>query len=186
MSPSACKVPPQELVAYWLDELDTEPAQRFEEHLFGCAACTDRLGELAALGTSIRRELLHGRFGFVLPEAFVDRVKGLGLRVREYRLDPGASVDCTIARDDDLVVAYLRAPLADVRRLDVLIDDPNLGSVRVSDVPFDPAADGVMTVPGAGYLRTLRHNVQRARLVAVDGPQERVLGDYTFRHYPSP
>lgn len=178
-------VPPQELVAYWLGELEIEPEQRFEEHLFACAVCADRLGELAALGTAIRSELLNGRFGFVLPEAFIERAKGLGLRVREYRLDPGTSVDCTITRDDDLVVAYLRAPLGDVRRLDVLIEDPNLGSFRVSDVPFDPAADGLLTVPSAAYLRTLRHNVQRARLVAVDGSQERVLGDYTFNHYPS-
>lgn len=185
MKPSACNVPPQELLAYWLGELEGEPEQRFEEHFFGCAECPGRLGELAALGTAIRGELLNGRFGFVLPEAFVERIKGLGLRVREYRLDPGTSVDCTIARDDDLVVAYLRAPLAGVRRLDVLIEDPNLGAFRVSDVPFDPAAGGVLTVPSAAYLRTLRYNVQRARLVAVDGVQERVLGDYTFNHYPS-
>ena len=181
----ACAVPLQDVVAYWLDELDAAAGQRFEEHYFECAACSARLAELAAMSTAIRGELLQGRFGFVLPAAFVRRVKAAGLRVREYSLAPGASVDCTVTPDDDLVAAYLHAPLAGVRRLDVVVDDPLLGRARACDVAFDPAAPSIAAVPSVAFLRTLRHHEQRVQLVAVDGVDERVIGDYAFKHYPS-
>ena len=107
------------------------------------------------------------------------------MRVREYSLDPGGSVACTVTPDDDLVVAYLHAPLRDVRRLDVLIDNTTSGKHRVNDVAFDPAANGLVAVTSTSYLRTLGHSQHRVRLVAVDGVDERVIGDYTFNHSPS-
>ena len=57
--------------------------------------------------------------------------------------------------------------------------------MRVSDVAFDPEADSVTMVPSVAYLRTLGRNQQRARLVAVEGVNERVIADYTFNHSPS-
>lgn len=94
-------------------------------------------------------------------------------------------MDCTVTPEDDLVVAYLRAPLRDVRRLDVLIDDTTSGKHRANDVAFDPSADGLVAVTDTAHLRTLKHSRQRVRLVAVEGVEERVIGDYTFNHYPS-
>ena len=94
-------------------------------------------------------------------------------------------MNCTVTPDDDLVVAYLHAPLRDVRRLDVLIDDTTSGTHRANDVAFDPAADGVTMVPSASYLRSLGTTQQRVRLVAVDGPRSACYADYTFNHSPS-
>jgi putative zinc finger protein len=175
----------QELLAYWLGELDEAQERVVEEHLFACAACAEQLSEVVALGTAIRGELLRGDFGFVLPLAFIRRIKAAGLRVREYELEPGGSVQCTVTPNDDLVVAHLHAPLRDVRRLDLLIEDDKIGRLRVTDVAFDPSVDGVAMVPSVEYLRTLRNERQRVRLVAVDGVHERVIGDYTFNHYAS-
>ncbi len=185
MTPAACTTPTQDLLAYWLGELDAAAESRFDEHLFACASCSKRLRAVASLGAAIRNELLRGDFGFVLPAAFIDRLKESGLHVREYDLEPGGSVSCTVTPDDDLVVAHMRAPLRDVRRLDLLIQDSVAGSVRANDVAFDPAADGLTMVPSVAFLRTLRHAQQRVRLVAVDGVEERVIADYTFNHYPS-
>lgn len=184
-SRASCATTPQELLAYWLGELGEAQESLVEEHLFACAACTEQLGEMVALGTAIRGDLLRGDFGFVLPLAFVRRIKAAGLRVREYELEPGGSVQCTVTPNDDLVVAHLRAPLKDVRRLDLVIEDDKVGKLRVNDVAFDPSIDGVAMVPSVAYLRTLRNERQRVRLVAVDGVHERVLADYTFNHYPS-
>jgi putative zinc finger protein len=175
----------QDLLAYWLGELDESRENDLEEHLFACAACSERLRTVVELGAAIRNELLRGDFGFVLPAAFIRRLKEAGMRVREYNLEPGASVNCTVTPDDDLVVAHMRAPLGGVRRLDLLIQDSVAGSMRVNDVAFDPAADGVTMVPSVAFLRTLRNERQRVRLLAVDGVEERVLADYTFNHYPS-
>lgn len=184
-TPTRCAVPLQDVVAYWLGELDAAGEQRFEEHFFGCAECSARLEEIAGFGKAIRGELLEGRFAFVLPAAFVRRIKEAGLRVREYTLEPGTSVDCTVTPEDDLVAAYLHAPLGGVRQLDVVVDDAIAGTARVRDVAFDPESPGIAAVPSVAFLRTLRHHEQRVRLIAVDGDEERVLGDYTFKHYPS-
>jgi hypothetical protein len=185
MTRAACTTQPQELLEYWLGELDAAAEQRLDEHLFACAACTEKLRALVELGAGIRGELLRGTLAFVLPALFIDRLKAAGLRVREYALDPGGSVDCTVTPDDDLVVSILRAPLEGVRRLDVLIDDSTTGSHRAVDVAFDPAAGRLAVVPSTAHLRTLRHAQQRVRLVAVDGADEREIADYTFNHYPS-
>jgi hypothetical protein len=185
MMRAACTTTSEELTEYWLGELDEAHEQRLDEHLIACAACSARLRSLIDLKAAIRREFLGGWLNIVLPEAFIGRIKDAGFRVREYRLEAGGSVDCTVTPDDDFVVAYLRAPLQGVRRLDVLIDDATSGKFRANDVAFDTSADRLVTVTSTAYLRTLKHSQQRVRLVAVEGADERVLGDYTFNHYPS-
>jgi hypothetical protein len=187
MTRTTCTTPAstQDLLAYWLGELGEPHENRLEEHLFACAACSERLRTVVELGAAIRNELLRGDFGFVLPAAFIGRLKDAGLRVREYNLEPGGSVNCTVTPEDDLVVAHMRAPLRDVRRLDIVVRDSVAGSMRVNDVAFDPAAEGVTMVPSVAFLRTLRNEQQHVRLVAVEGVQERVIADYTFNHYPS-
>ncbi len=180
-----CTTTVDELLAYWLGELDEAEALRLEEHWFTCAACTERLEAIVTLGAAIRRGLVRGEFGFVAPIAFVQKIKESGLRVREYDLEPGGAVSCTITSEDDLVVSYLRARLGDVRRLDIEIDDSTTGKHRVTDVAFDPASGGLTFVPSAAHLRTLGPTQQRVRLVAVEGADERVIADYTFNHSPS-
>jgi hypothetical protein len=186
MTGAACtRLSAQELLEYWLGELDEARELLLDEHLFACATCSERLRALVELGAAVRREFASGTLNVVLPAPFMARVKAAGLRLREYRLEPGGSVDCTITPDDDLVVAHLHAPLRDVRRLDLLIDDTTIGKLRANDVAFDPAAESVVAVTSSVFLRTLQHSQQRVQLVAVDGAEERVLGDYTFNHYPS-
>ena len=185
MTRAACTTAPQELLAYWLGELDEAHELRLDEHLLACSACSERLRTIVDLGAAIRRELLHGNFGFVLPAPFIRRIKEAGLTVREYDVEPGGSVNCTITPDDDLVVAHLHAPLRDVRRLDLVLHDPAAGTLRASDVTFDPEADSLTWVPSVAYLRTLGHAQPRVRLVAVEGVDERVIADYTFNHSPS-
>jgi len=175
----------QELTEYWLGELEEADERRLDEHLFACAACSERLQSFVDLASAIRREFLGGWLNIVLPEPFIRRIKQAGFRVREYDLAPGGSVDCTVAPEDDFVVAYLRAPLHAVSRLDVLIDDTTSGKHRANDVAFDPAAGGLVTMTSTAYVKSLKKSQQRVRLVAVDGVEERVVADYTFNHTPS-
>jgi hypothetical protein len=186
MTSAACTaLKSQELTEYWLGELDDAHEQRIDEHVFACAACSERLRALVDLGAAIRRTFLEGWLSIVLPEPFMRRIKDAGFQVREYDLPAGSSVSCTVTPDDDFVVAYLRAPLHDVRRLDVLIDDTTSGKHRANDVAFDASAEALVTVTSTAYLKTLKHSQQHVRLVAVDGEEERLLADYTFHHYPS-
>ena len=99
---------------YWLGDLPPAAQNAVEEHLFACAECSARLGELVALGSGIRALARQGEVNSVVTADFVERLKAQGAKVREYRMRPGQSVFCSIAPDEDLAVAYLEAPLAEV------------------------------------------------------------------------
>ena len=187
MSSASCRVdfPTEALSAYWLGELDDSRESELEEHLFGCAECTERLRAIALLGNGIRQATRDGRIHTVLTAVSVKRLQELGLRVREYRVRPGGSVMCTVAPDDDLVVAHLHAPLHDVQRLDVLLHDlPKDTRARIQDVAFDPNADEIVMLPSTAQLRQLSFATQHVRLLAVEHAGERVIGEYTFNHSP--
>lgn len=107
------------------------------------------------------------------------------MKVREYRVRPGGSVMCTVAPEDDLVVAHLHAPLHDVQRLDILVHDlPQDARARIEDVAFDRNREEVTMLPSTAWLRHLSFATQHVKLLAVDEAGERVLGEYTFNHSP--
>lgn len=170
------------LVAWWLGEAPAGDA--IEEHLLACAHCSGRLEWLAALSHGVRAVVREGRVSMVVSAPFVESMRRAGLRLREYRLDPGGSVNCTIRADDDAVVSRLRAPLAGVRRLDVVRAQDAGPEERIADVPFDAAAGEVLLVPSAAWLKTMPAFTTRTRLVAVDEAGETQLGEYTFVHTP--
>lgn len=177
--------PVQTLTAYWLGELDGLAESGFEEHLFACASCTERLGALAQLGEGVKRIARDGNVRAILTAPFVERLQDLGVRVREYRVPAGGSVMCTITPQDDLVVAHLHAPLRDVQRLDVVLHDLTEGThARIEDVAFDSSADEIVLLSNVAQLRQLTFATLQVKLLAVDPDHERVIGEYTFNHSP--
>ena len=174
------------LVDYWFGEIEPGPEEALEEHLLACAHCSARLEELAALGAGIRGAFRRGAVRAVMSPGFVDRLKSEGLRLREYRVPAGASVNCTIAAADDFVVSRLQAPLAGVERLDLMLLGPG-GEVHATheDIPFDPAAGEVLVFPAAAALKERGAFTLRMRLVAFGAGGQGPLGEYTFVHTPS-
>ncbi|HKE96916.1 MAG TPA: hypothetical protein VKB34_21595 [Povalibacter sp.] len=188
MNKPSCRTtfPTGTLIAYWLAEPDDAAAAEFEEHLFACAECGERLGRLVQLSEGIRKATRDGNLHAVLTPAFVRRLRESGLSVREYRLEPGGSVACTVTPDDDLVVAHLRVPLHDVQQLDMVVHDLTAGTRhRLQDVAFDPAANEIVLAPNVTELRLLTVVTQRVELFAVQGAGEHVIGEYTFNHSAS-
>jgi hypothetical protein len=184
---SSCKTPLEldTLLAYWLGELDEAAETRTEEHLFGCASCSERMSELVALGLEMRQLTRAGAVRAVVNDAFVRRLVAQGARVREYRLPHNGSVNCTVAPEDDVVIARLEAPLRDVVRLDMVeLDSEGKRLTRLEDIPFRAGNHGVVIVPRIGDLRALPATTMRMRLLAVDEAGERVIGEYTFNHTP--
>jgi hypothetical protein len=185
-----CKSPIdfEALVAYWLGELPAAIEAPLEEHFFGCAHCTRRLEELSAMASGIRAAVRAGTVAAVISVPFLEQMKRAGFRIREYRVPPGGTVNCTIRADDDAVVGRMQAPLAGVKRLDALqsieIGGQRGPDVRLEDVPFDPASGEVLHIPPAAWLKTLPANTSRVTLIAVDEAGERELGEYTFAHTP--
>jgi hypothetical protein len=174
------------LVAYWLGEVPEPREAALEEHLFACAGCSQRLETLAALAAGVRAAVADGRVSLVVSAPFVEAMKHAGLKLREYRLDPGGSVNCTIAPADDAVVSRIRAPLAGVKRLDLVrLHDGQAAEARITDVPFDAETGEVLVIPSAAWLKTMPAFTMRMRLIDVGERGERPLGEYTFHHSPS-
>jgi hypothetical protein len=174
------------LVAYWLGEVPEKREATLEEHLFACAHCSRQLEQLVALAAGVRAAVEGGRVSMVVSGHFVESMKQAGLRLREYRLEPGGSVNCTIRAEDDAVVSCLRAPLAGVNRLDVVsVLGGGEPEVRLTDVPFDAEAGELLVVPSAAWLKTMPAFTMRMRLIDVGEKGEAPLGEYTFIHSPS-
>jgi hypothetical protein len=173
------------LLAYWLGEQDPAAEARTEEHYLGCELCSRRLEELASLAQGVLAVANTGAFDAVLTEHFVQIQKARGQHVRTYHVPHNGSVNCTIAPEDDLVVSYLEAPLADVTRLDLIFVRPDgKFEIRREDIPFIPESASVLVATSTATLRTLPKATARMRLLAVDDHGERVIGDYTFNHTP--
>jgi hypothetical protein len=123
----------------------------------------------------------------MITQPFLEQMKRQGMRIREYRLAPGERVVCTICADDDAVVGRMRVPLAGVKRVDALqsldLGDGRVQQWRLEDVPFDPDAGEVLTLPSAAELKKLPAHMSHVRLVAVDESGERSLGEYIVRAY---
>ena len=182
MTASACGAPLEadELVAYWLGELDAARETQIEEHVLGCGACAAELDTLAALAAAVRDAFTRGTVSAVLSPALVARLAAAGYRLREYRVPANGSVNCTAAPDDDLVVARLQARLAGIARLD-LVDLAPDGTERVlEDIPFDAAAGEVVVTPRTDLVKRAGDHLHRMRLV--DAGAGRVIAEYAFLH----
>ena len=173
------------LLAYWFGELEGDAEQRAEEHFLACAHCSGNLDALATFADGVRSVFATGRISAILSPAFIERMRGRGMRLREYSVSPGNTVNCTITAQDDAVIARLKAPLVGLTRVDVLrLDDGGNVRLRYSDVPFDPAAGEVLVCPVPSALKAAPAFRDTMRLLAIDADGERVLGDYVFDHTP--
>lgn len=189
MSTASCQSPLEwhVLLAYRLGELDPDSEARIEEHYLGCARCSHRLDQLTALGREVRTLARTSGVSAVINGHFVRRLSERGLQVREYRVPRNGSVNCTVAPDDDFLVAQLEAPLGGVTRLDLIdVDRDGNPAMRHEDIPFNAEAGGVVIATCIDAVRSLPATTLRMRLVAVDATGERILGDYVFNHTPYP
>ena len=91
-------------------------------------------------------------------------------------------MNCTVAPEDELLVARLEAPLAGVNRVDAIAYPPDAPAEVFRDIPFDAASGEVVVAPRIARIRAMPSHRQRLRLVAVDPSGERIIGDYTFDH----
>lgn len=174
------------LLAWWAGELAASEQDPLEEHLLSCAACARSGQALAAAAEGVRAMVSRGELSAVVLPAVVERLRHEGRRIREYRVRPAESVQCTVGPDDDVVLARLSARLAGVPRLDLLVQVDDGPQTRLSDLPFDPDGQELVLASSAFVLRALPAHVQRLRLVAVDPQGERALGEYSFHHTPWP
>jgi hypothetical protein len=180
-------IPWDTLFAYWLGELEPDSAEQVEEHYLGCAQCSQRLEQAAALARGIRDLARRSSVNMVVDDGFVSRLREEGRQVREYRLTPNGSVNCTVTAEDDFVVGRLEAPLTGVQRIDMVTRFSFTDAdQRQEDIPFVADSGVVVVSPSIDALRAMPASSLRVQLLAVDNQGERIIGEYTFNHTPHP
>jgi hypothetical protein len=187
MNASDCTAPIgfSALIEYWLDELDEAAEARIDEHLLSCQECSEELAEIIALAGGIRAAFAQGAMRAFVTDAFVKRLAEQGVRLREYRVPRNGSVNCSVAPEDEVLVARLEAPLAGVTRVDAISYLAEAPPEVFRDILFDPASGEVVITPKIAQIRAMPPHRYRIELVAVDAKGERVIGEYTFNHTPS-
>jgi hypothetical protein len=168
---------------YWLGVLSSADENAVEEHLLACDECGDRLRVTIALAEGLQTLARSGSLQVVISDRLLQEAVAKGQRVREYAPPPGGSVRCTVAADDDLLVARLAADLTSAARVDLSwCDDQGAELLRMTDIPVRRDAGTVVIQQSITVAKASESNTLVARLVAVDRDGERTLGEYAFHH----
>ena len=172
------------LADYWIAALADAEEAAVEEHLLGCDRCGARLRDVIALAEGVRSLAREGCLRMVVSDAFLQRAREDGLRVKEYAPPPGGSVQCTVTADDDLLIGRLAANLSGVARVDLgFCDERGVEQLRLADIPVRAGASGVVYQESITFMKGAPTNTMIARLVTFDEDgRERLLGEYTFNH----
>ena len=177
-------IDPAVLADYWLGALPDSHEEAVELHLLDCDECGARLRDVIALAQGVRKLVREGALRMVVSEALVERAAEDGMRVRQYGLPAGGSVQCTVTAEDDLLIARLAANLSGAKRVDLcLCDQRGVEQLRLPDIPFQPGAGSVIFQESVTRAKAAPSETMIARLVTFDETGvERLLAEYTFHH----
>jgi len=172
------------LMDYWLAALPSAAEEAVEQHLMICDGCGDRLREVIAMAEGLRALARSGSLQVVISDQFVKHAAETGLRVREYAPPRGGGVQCTVAADDDLLVARLALDVTTASRVDVSwCDLRGIEHQRMADVPIRAETGSVICQQSITWAKASPSVTMIARVLAVDEKgEERLLGAFTFHH----
>jgi len=174
------------LVDYWSGDLSGATLEQIEHQLFECDACGEALDAVIGLSRGISRWGGQGLSTGSTSEAVLERLTHDNLRVRRYRLDPGQTVHCTVAPDDDVVTAEFSAELARVSRVDLVVRhnfDDGARRLRIEDMSVEDGRTVRWALPAAALRPLPAHRLDIA-LVAVAPSGDRVVAEYVMQHSP--
>jgi hypothetical protein len=188
MSTHACQTPIAwaTLVDYWSGDLPDELVASTEEQLFACEACGRALDTVVGLSQGIARWGRRGRLVGGSSETVLAQLARDDLQIRRYHLEPGATVHCTIAPEDDVVTAELSADLSHAARVDLVVRQhlpDGVQRTRLEDMSVEHGRVVRWTLPAAA-LRPLPAHRLDITLIAVEPSGERVVADFRMQHSP--
>jgi len=189
-APDCGRTPPlAELLEYLLGELPEQREDAFERHFFECEHCVRRLEAVERLAAAVADLVRAGRLSASVTREVVERAVGDGLKLREYALRPGTSVDCTAGPEDDFVVVRLAGPFGDGSdvSLEVHTEDLRGGSSsapRRMEVSVDRAADEIVLLFAGDVVRSYPRSRWTLNVDAGTPADPRRLGPYVMNHTP--
>ena len=184
--PPACAAPidPAILMDYWLGRLDSRDEEPVEIHLLECDSCGGRLREVMELAKRLRGLARSASLRVIVGDALIQHARDEGRQVRQYTLFPGQPIACTVAADDDFLVAHLTADLSRAARVDLSLCDPRgVEWQRMADIPVRADAPAVIYQESVSFAKAAPSSSMTARLLAVEADgTERLIGEYIFNH----
>ena len=125
--------------------LPTVEEDAVEQHLMVCDGCGDRMRDVIALAEGLRLLARSGALHVIISDQVLEQAARAGLRVREYAARDGDSIQCTVAADDDLLVARLAVDLSAAPRVDLSWCNPEgVELLRMADIPIRADAGSVI------------------------------------------
>lgn len=173
-----------QLVALACGDLQEPEATAVEEHLLACDGCARAAEALQAVVREVAALAEEGRVRGVITASTLGRLRAEGIPHGEYELGPGESVFCHIAAGDRFNAVTLRADLADVERLTLVVRTPE-GAVldRVEDIPFDAREGRVVTVEAGEALRQMpTMRIELSLHATTPSGEQRLVGEYALDH----
>ena len=172
-----------DVVDYWAGDLTRSEEDRIEEHVFTCAECARQLAEAEALGRGVAAVAREGRLHSVVTDAILNRLAADGVRVRMFTLEGSGIIPCAVWADDDLIVARIRANLADVSAVTIVTRRASGEEIgRLADVAVRPGQYEILNAFSAAHLRRLPQTRVSVTVTAQIGSDERTLAEYTLEH----
>jgi hypothetical protein len=171
--------PPLETVVAWaLDELARDEAERFEEHYFGCDACFKRAEHVHRMIAELDASLPS----VLTPERRRD-LEARHANVPAVRLEPGQAGKLHVGAPSGLGMWVMRAPVRDAARVDFearTLEGELLFSL--GDVPFDAERGEVVLACQVHYRALETPPNFRVRLSAIDHAGAERVAEYTLAH----
>lgn len=171
------------LADYWL-ALPGSEEEAVEEHLLECDDCGQRLRKVIVLADGVRKLAREGSLRLIVSDTFLRRAAEDGLRVRQYVVPPGGSVECTVTAEDDILIGRVTANLAGAKRVDMCICNENgVEQLRLPDIPVHSGTTSIAFQESITFLKASPNLKMVMRLITVDEKgSEHALGEYTFNH----
>ena len=140
--------------------------------------------DVIAVAEGLRSLARSGALHVIISDQVLEQAARAGLRVREYAARHGDSIQCTVAADDDLLVARLAVDLSAAPRVDLSWCNPEgVELLRMADIPIRADAGSVICQQSITWAKASPSSTMTARLLALDEQGgERLLGEYTFHH----
>lgn len=174
-----------DLVDYLLGELPAAAESELEEHLFGCPACGEALESVERIATAVGAAVQGAEVGANVTGAFLEQALADGLSLREYRLAPGQTVECSAGREDYFVVRLaVEAPEVGGLTLHGSMEDLDSGGSQPlpeREVERDEALGEVLLVFPGSVVRTYPRSLWTLTVESSSGSR---LGPYVLDHAP--
>jgi hypothetical protein len=129
----------EDLVAYWAGDLAPAEANRLDEHLMSCGACSAESARVSAIVEALRTVIPP-----VVTRAALGNLRARGLRIAENTFTPGERKSAVFPPGIDLLIHRLAGlDLANAQRVRVTVRVESTGEVliEVPNAPFDVHED---------------------------------------------